>query len=57
MKDHFVDILAYAMIGNDTVRVFTNDYQYISQDCKRLTKAGADFFANNIDWSKIPVNK
>lgn len=37
---------------NDQVRVFSPDHHYISADCRHLSKGGAMFFANEIEWSK-----
>lgn len=57
MGNKYIDILSCVYAGDNHVRVFTNNRKYISQDCKHLTKAGAKFIADRIDWSLIPLNK
>ena len=51
--DHFVDLLSVVLLGECRVRVFTDDEQFISQDCRHLTKAGACFFAERLDLARI----
>lgn len=55
--DHFIDILSYAMQDDKHVRVFSDDNRYLSQDCRHLTRAGAQFFAQKIDLSWIISDK
>lgn len=35
------------------VRVFSDDGQYISQDCAHLTRARAQYYAKMIDWNNF----
>lgn len=44
----FIDLIYYVKQENNRVRVFTDDYKYISSDCRHLTKAGAIFYAHKI---------
>lgn len=55
MGNKFIDILSCVYAGDNRVRVFTNNRKYISQDCKHLTKAGAKFIADRIDWSLMSL--
>lgn len=45
----FVDLFSVIMDSDGKVPVFTDDCQFISQDCRHLTKAGAQFFAEKLD--------
>ena len=47
--EHYVDMLSYVIQGENRVRVFTEDGRYISQDCRHLTRAGAQYYAEKID--------
>lgn len=51
--DRFIDILSYAMVDDTHVRVFSDDHRYLSQDCRHLTRGGAQFFAKAIDLSFV----
>lgn len=48
-KDHYIDMMSYVLQGDNRVRVFTDDGKFISQDCRHLTRAGAQFYAACID--------
>lgn len=50
-RDNFVDMISPVSRPDGKVRVFTNDRKYISQDCRHLTKSGAQFYASLIDIS------
>ena len=39
------------------VRVFSDDGRFISQDCRHLTKAGAQYYAKLMDWNKFVLKK
>lgn len=49
-RDSFIDLIRPVMNRDGKVRVFTDDGKLISQDCMHLTKAGAKFYAELIDW-------
>ncbi len=51
--DHYINLYKLALLDNGETRIFTPDHRYMSQDCEHLTQAGAQFFANLIDFSKI----
>lgn len=40
-----------------SVRVFTDDHYFISQDCRHLTQYGAQYYARIIDLSWIIKKK
>ena len=50
--DRYIDLIS--MISNKTrnVRVFTEDNKFISSDCGHITRSGARFFAQRINWEK-----
>lgn len=52
-QDHYIDMLEVVLQGRNQVRVFTDDGRFISQDCRHLTKAGAQFYAAALDLSWI----
>ena len=49
----YIDLLTPAMTDQNHVRVFTDDNRYISQDCRHLTPAGAQWYAQILDWKNI----
>lgn len=49
--DHYVDFIGMSTMSDGSIRVFTDDQKYISQDCYHLTQAGARWFAKQIDWN------
>lgn len=54
--DRFVDMMAPVLTEDGQVRVFTPEHCFISADGKHLTKAGARFYAERIDWDKYLGN-
>lgn len=52
-KDHYIDLMELVMDESGMVRVFTEEGQFISQDCRHLTQYGAQFFAAKLDLSWI----
>ena len=52
-KDKYVDLLDMSLVGEDRVVVFSQDHKFMSQDTRHLSKGGAEFFANKIDFAKI----
>lgn len=51
--NNYIDFIEIASTGEDSVRVFTDDGKFISQDTLHLTPEGAQWYAKAIDWSKI----
>lgn len=49
----YIDLLTPSLVDENRVRVFTDDKRYISQDCRHLTQAGAQWYANTLDWKEI----
>ena len=50
---NYIDLLTPSLVDDLHVRVFTDDKRYISQDCRHLTQAGAQWYANKLDWDLI----
>lgn len=51
--DDYIDLLTPSIVDDTYVRVFTDDNRYISQDCRHLTQAGAEWYASILDWDSI----
>lgn len=51
--DCFIDMIALVQKPDGKVPVFSADGRFISQDCRHLTKAGAQMYAKKIDWLRI----
>ena len=51
--EDYIDLLTPSLVDNQHVRVFTDDKRYISQDCRHLTQAGAQWYAKILDWDRI----
>ncbi len=47
--DHYIDFIAPVLSDNGEVYAFTDDGKYISQDCRHLTKSGAQYYARIFD--------
>jgi hypothetical protein len=45
----YIDLIAKALDDKGTVPVFTPSRKLISQDCRHLTRAGAQYFAHLFD--------
>lgn len=43
--DHYIDLITPVAIGDNRVRVFSDDHKIISQDCEHLTQGGARYYA------------
>lgn len=52
-EGHYINFIEIAMVGTDSIRVFTDDKKYISQDCYHLSPTGAKWYAKQIDFSYI----
>ena len=50
--DHYIDMIGAVQDKDGLVRVFTDDRHFISQDCRHLTKFGAQYYARimNLSW-------
>lgn len=55
--DHYIDMIGAVQNADGSVRVFTDDGHFISQDCRHLTKYGAQYYARIIDLSWITDGK
>lgn len=51
--NNYIDLITLAQRRNGKVRVFTDNGKFISQDCRHLTKAGAEWYASKIDWKRF----
>lgn len=51
--DKYIDFIKMAEDGHGRIRVFTPDGKFISQDCRHLTKEGAQWYASLIKWDEI----
>ena len=50
--ERYLDLIEKFMDVDGNVPVFTPDHHFISQDCLHLTRAGAIWLSQLIDWSK-----
>lgn len=51
--DHYIDMIQPVQNEDGSIRVFTDDHYFISQDCRHLTKFGAQYYACIMDLSWI----
>ena len=51
--DHYINMIEAVQNEDGSVRVFTDDQHFISQDCRHLTKYGAQYYARIMDLSWI----
>lgn len=51
--ERYVDFIDEVLQDNGEVSVFTDDGRYISQDCRHLTQAGAQYYARLFDFGAI----
>lgn len=51
--DRFIDLMSMVVNDRRQVRVFTPDHHFISADSGHLTKGGAVFFGQMIDWGRF----
>lgn len=52
-KDQYIDLIHLVLNSDSTVPVFSKKHKFLSQDTRHLTKGGAEFYANNINFDKI----
>lgn len=48
-QDRYIDLIGYVVDKDGQVPVFTDECKFISQDCRHLTKAGAQYYARFIE--------
>ena len=49
--ENYINFIQLALTDSNSVRVFTDEGKFISQDCYHLTPAGAKWYAKQIDFS------
>lgn len=54
--DIYVDMIEMVMQPDGKVCVFSYDGRFISQDCRNLTRAGAQYYATSIEWKRFMRN-
>lgn len=52
-EDKYIDLYSIVKEADGRVRVFSDDGKFLSQDCRHLTKGGAQFYAKHIDFNAI----
>lgn len=52
-KERFLDLIGLVSVGDGEVRVFSPDHHFISADCRHLSKGGAIYYGQLIDWDKF----
>ena len=55
--ENYIDLLTPSLVDDQHVRVFTDDNRFISQDCRHLTQAGAQWYAKFLDLNSLFNNK
>lgn len=51
--DNYIDFIAPILQEDGSVRAFTDDGKYISQDCRHLTRAGAQYYSRIMNLGGI----
>ena len=51
--DHYIDMMGPIMIDKNHAEVFTYENKFISQDCRHLTQAGAQFYSRILNIGRI----
>ncbi|MCM1048284.1 MAG: hypothetical protein NC433_07660 [Clostridiales bacterium] len=51
--EHYIDFINPVLQENGEVRVFTDTGKFISQDCRHLTQAGAQYYAKILNFEDI----
>lgn len=49
--NNFINLISLVCDDDGKVKVFSDTGYFISQDCRHLTQAGAQYYAKIIDWS------
>lgn len=47
---NYINFVEMATMDGGKVRVFTEEGKFISQDCRHLTKEGAQWYGKKIEW-------
>lgn len=55
--NHFINMISVVQKKDKSIRVFTDDNKFISQDCRHLTKAGAIYYSKLLDLEWIIKKK
>ena len=50
---NYINFVQMAAMDDRKVRVFTEEGKFISQDCRHLTKEGAQWYGKKIEWEKV----
>lgn len=56
-SDTYIDLIKMVQQPDGKVRVFSDDNRFISQDCRHLTKAGAQYYAKMMNWDKFLMKR
>lgn len=51
--NNYIDLMEYARMEDGSIRVFSDENKFISQDCIHLTQGGASYYAKVINWREI----
>lgn len=51
--ERYLNMMALVTDKNGKVKVFSPDHHFISADCRHLSKGGAIYYAQMIDWSRF----
>ena len=51
--EHYISMMSPVMTDGKRVRIFTDDKKFISQDCRHLTKAGAQYYARMLPVASL----
>lgn len=51
--DNYIDLISLVQTEDNSIKIFTDENKFISQDCHHLTKDGAKYYSNLIDFSYI----
>ena len=51
--ENYINFVEMAMMEDGKVRVFTEEGKFISQDCRHLTREGAQWYGKKIEWGKV----
>lgn len=51
--DHFVDMIGAVLRPDGMVPVFSDQHKFISQDCRHLTRGGAQYYASLLDLDRL----
>ena len=54
--EHYIDMMNPLLDESNNIKVFTDDNHFISQDCRHLTKYGAQYYARILDLDFIINN-